>query len=87
MNTIQQLRAQAVAAGNLVDTPQQKIVKEETCIRIVPAEPDVITCHSMIRKLSSGAYEPYGTYLAPVLTFGLALRSAPGSTTMRLAAA
>ena len=40
MNTIQQLRSQAIAAGNLVDCPQQRIVKEESCIRIVPAEPD-----------------------------------------------
>ena len=42
MNTIQQLRVQAIAAGTLVDCPQQRVVKERDCIRIVPAEPDLI---------------------------------------------
>jgi hypothetical protein len=42
MNTIQGLRAQAIAAGNLIDTPQQRVVKEESCIRILPAQPEVI---------------------------------------------
>ena len=42
MNTIQQLRAQARAAGTLVDTPQQKVVEEQSNIRIVPAEPERI---------------------------------------------
>ena len=42
MNTIQQLRAQARAAGTLVDTPQQKVVEEKSNIRIVPAEREVI---------------------------------------------
>jgi hypothetical protein len=42
MNTIQQLRARAIAAGNLVDSPQQRIVREESCVRIVPAELDAI---------------------------------------------
>ncbi len=42
MNTIQGLREQARAAGNLVDTPQQKIVVEQEVIRIVPADPEVI---------------------------------------------
>jgi Protein of unknown function (DUF3300) len=66
MNTIQHLRAQAIAAGNLVDTPQQRIVKEETCIRIVPAEPDVIYVPR---------YDPQVVYaqpyLGPALTFGV----------------
>jgi len=42
MNTIQRLRAQARAAGLLEDTPQQKVVMQDTHICIVPAEPDVI---------------------------------------------
>ena len=42
MNAIQQLRAQARAAGTLVDTPQQKVVEEKSDIRIVPAEREVI---------------------------------------------
>ena len=42
MNSIQALRAEAIAAGSLKDTPQQRVVREKTCVRIVPAEPDVI---------------------------------------------
>jgi hypothetical protein len=42
MNSIQQLRAQARAAGTLVDTPQQQVVMEDDNICIVPAQPDVI---------------------------------------------
>ena len=57
MNTIQQLRAQAIAAGNLIDTPQQKIVKEEDCIRIVPVEPEVIYVPR---------YDPDVVYVRPV---------------------
>lgn len=42
MNSIQGLRAEAKAAGNLRDTPQQQVVEEKTYIRIVPAQPEVI---------------------------------------------
>ena len=69
MNTIQQLRAQAIAAGNLVDTPQQRIVKEESCVRIVPAEPEVIY---VPRYDPEVVYvQPYEPYLGPALTFGV----------------
>jgi Protein of unknown function (DUF3300) len=69
MNTIQQLRAQAIAAGNLVDTTQQRIVKEESCVRIVPAEPEVIY---VPRYDPEAVYvRPYEPYLGPALTFGV----------------
>ncbi len=42
MESIQQLRAKARALGNLNDTPQQKIVQDDTYIRIIPAEADYI---------------------------------------------
>ncbi|HXC02071.1 MAG TPA: DUF3300 domain-containing protein [Opitutaceae bacterium] len=42
MNSIQQLRARARAAGTLVDTPQQQVVMEDDKICIVPAQPEVI---------------------------------------------
>ncbi|MDB6140709.1 MAG: hypothetical protein JWO94_3781, partial [Verrucomicrobiaceae bacterium] len=42
MEAIQELRAKAKSVGNLVDTPQQRIVQEDNDIRIVPAEPDYI---------------------------------------------
>ena len=44
MNSVQRLRTGALAAGNLFDTPQQTIIKEETSIRIVPTEPESIDC-------------------------------------------
>ena len=72
MNAIQQLRSQAIAAGNLVDGPQQRIVKEESCIRIVPAEPDVIYVPRYDPEVVYvEPYEPYGPYFAPAVTFGI----------------
>ena len=69
MNTIQQLRAQAIAAGNLTDCPQQRIVKEENCIRIVPAEPEVIY---VPRYDPEVVYvQPYPAHVGPALSFGV----------------
>jgi hypothetical protein len=42
MDAIQQLRAQAASVGNLVDSPQQTIVEDDSYIRIVPADPEYI---------------------------------------------
>ncbi len=42
MEAIQELRAKAREMGNLVDTPQQRIVQDDAAIRIVPAEPEYI---------------------------------------------
>jgi hypothetical protein len=42
MAAIQQLRAQAIAQGNLVDTPQQVVVQDAGVIAIEPANPEVI---------------------------------------------
>jgi hypothetical protein len=42
MKSIQQMRARAVAAGTLVNTPQQQVDDEGDDIRIVPAQPDTI---------------------------------------------
>ncbi len=67
MAAIQALREQAKAAGNLVDSPQQKVVEEEDNIRIVPADPEVIYVPQ---------YDPQVVYVqsyssVPVLTFGI----------------
>ncbi|MCX6969635.1 MAG: DUF3300 domain-containing protein [Verrucomicrobia bacterium] len=67
MAAIQALREQAKAAGNLVDSPQQKVVEEEETIRIVPADPQVIYVPQ---------YDPQVVYVqsystVPVLTFGI----------------
>ncbi|HEY5705537.1 MAG TPA: DUF3300 domain-containing protein [Terrimicrobiaceae bacterium] len=69
MNTIQQLRAQAIAAGNLVDSPQQRVVKEEDYVRIVPAEPDVMYVPRYDPEVVYA--QPYAPYLGPALTFGV----------------
>ena len=73
MNSIQQLRAQAIAAGNLVDTPQQTIVKEvveeETRVRIVPAEPEVIYVPQYDPEVVY--VQPYAPDFGPVVTFGV----------------
>jgi hypothetical protein len=75
MNTIQELRAQAIAAGTLVDSPQQRIVKEESCIRIVPAEPDVIYVPQYDPEVIYA--QPYEPYLGPALSFGIGFAVGP----------
>ena len=67
MNTLQALREQARAAGNLQDTPQQRVVVEDDYIRIVPADPQVIFVPQ---------YDPEVIYVEsyspmPLLTFGV----------------
>lgn len=68
MKSIQQLRAQARAAGTLVDTPQQKVVMEDGVITIVPAQPDAIYVPQYDPDL---VYEVPVDYTGPFLTFGI----------------
>jgi len=42
MNAVQRLRTRAMAAGSLVDSPQQTVLVSPAAIRIVPAQPEVI---------------------------------------------
>ena len=42
MDAVQQVRAQAQAAGNLETTKEQKVVVEKEVVKIVPADPEVI---------------------------------------------
>ena len=69
MNAIQQLRAQAQAAGNLVDTPQQVVVKEKTFIRIVPAEPEYLYVPQYDPEIVY--VQPYSQDYGPLVTFGI----------------
>jgi hypothetical protein len=69
MKSVQQLRAQAKAAGTLVDTPQQTVVVADSNIVIQPAQPNVIYVPQ---------YDPAVVYVTPVyaypgpfITFGL----------------
>ena len=67
MNSIQALRAEAIAAGNLTDTPQQRVVREKTCVRIVPAEPEVIYVPQYDPEVVY--VQPYSEDVGPLLTF------------------
>ncbi|MEO6848434.1 MAG: DUF3300 domain-containing protein, partial [Chthoniobacterales bacterium] len=68
MNAIQSLRTQAKTAGNLTDTPQQKVVMEKEIIRIVPAQQEVIY---VPRYNPNIIYtQPYAEGVNPLLTFG-----------------
>jgi hypothetical protein len=71
MQAVQRLRAQARAAGTLVDTPQQLVIAEPEVIRIVPAQPETIYVPY---------YEPALVFLpepvwygSPRVTFGVGL--------------
>jgi hypothetical protein len=88
MNTIQQLRAQARAAGTLIDTPQQKVVEDQSYIRIVPAEPEVIYVPQYDPEVvyvesyepyPYGGYESYSytPYWGSALTFGIGFAVGP----------
>jgi Protein of unknown function (DUF3300) len=68
MNSIQGLRAEAKAAGNLTDTPHQRVIQEESGIRIVPAQPDVIYVPQYDPDVVY--VRPYSQNVGPLLTFG-----------------
>ena len=67
MNSIQALRAEAIAAGNLTDTQQQRVVREKSCVRIVPAEPEVIYVPQYDPEVVY--VQPYSEDVGPLLTF------------------
>lgn len=66
MDSIQRLRAQAMAEGNLVSTPEQQVIEEGGIISIVPVEPEVIYVPQ---------YDPMVVYFEPpsygFITFGI----------------
>ena len=68
MNSIQRLRAEAIATGNLTNSPQQHVVQEESVIRIVPAQPDVIYVPQYDPDVVY--VQPYSQNVGPLLTFG-----------------
>jgi hypothetical protein len=70
MDAIQRLRAEAVAAGNLVSTPQQQVVDDDGVISIVPAEPAMIYVPSY-DPLAAYLENPYPSY--GLITFGIGL--------------
>jgi Protein of unknown function (DUF3300) len=69
MKSIQQLRAEARAAGTLVDTPQQQVDVEGDDIRVVPAQPGTIYVPEYDPDMVYGD-SPDG-YAGPLVTFGV----------------
>jgi len=69
MAAIQKLRTQARTAGNLTDTPQQKVVVREEIIRIVPADPEVI--YVPLYDPEVIYVQTYQPSYPPLLTFGV----------------
>ncbi len=69
MDSIQRLRAQAQALGNLQTTPQQNVVVQAGTIEILPANPQVI--YVPVYQPAVVYYQrPYG---APFIYFGIGL--------------
>ena len=68
MQSIQQLRAKARAAGTLVDSPQQQIDMEGDDIRIVPAQPDTIYVPEYDPDT---IYDDSGGDVGPYITYGI----------------
>jgi hypothetical protein len=67
MASIQRLRAEASALGNLQSTPQQQVITDDSNIEIVPADPQVI--YVPVYQPAQVYYDaPYG---APFITFGI----------------
>jgi hypothetical protein len=68
MNSVQRLRAKAVAAGTLVNTPQQDIVNDGGMIEILPAAPQTIYVPEYDPDI---VYAPPAGYTEPWITFGV----------------
>src|SRR5205823_5415947 len=68
MNTVQRLRAKAIAARTLVSTPQQQIVNDNGMIEIVPVAPDTIYVPEYDPDI---IYAPPANYNQPWITFGV----------------
>lgn len=67
--SVQNLRSQAKAIGNLNDTPQQVIVVEKEVIKIMPANPQVIYVPTYTTVVYTTPYNP----AAPIIAFGAGL--------------
>jgi hypothetical protein len=61
MDSVQRLRKQAQAAGNLKTSEQQKVIVEQSAIQIVPANPQVVYVPTYNPTLVYGTW-PYPAY-------------------------
>ena len=69
LKAVQRLRSQALAAGTLINTPQQQIVREGEDICIVPAQPNVIYVPRYDPEVVYVRSTVY--YSEPLISFGL----------------
>jgi hypothetical protein len=69
MQAIQQLRAQAIAAGTLQSTPQQQVISQNGTIWIEPVNPQVLYVPQYDPSLVYSRQPGY--YPEPYLTFGI----------------
>lgn len=76
MQSIQRLRARALAAGALVSTPQQRVVVQGNTIEILPAESDWVYAPSYDTDVVYSD-EPYYGFGGPFMNFGPALEAGP----------
>jgi hypothetical protein len=73
MDSIQRLRAQAQALGNLASNPQENVVADDGTIEILPANPDVV--YVPVYAPDAVFAQPY--YGAPVFAFGVGIVLGP----------
>jgi hypothetical protein len=77
MDTVQQLRAKAQAAGNLDNTKEQQVIVEQQVIRIESASPQVIYVPTYNPTVVYGTWSypayPPPTYYPPGYAAGTAL--------------
>jgi hypothetical protein len=78
MGAVQNLRADALAAGTLINTPQQTVINDNGSIQIIPTNPDVLYAPSYNPDLVYTP-QPYdaGEAYAPEITFGPAVEVGP----------
>jgi hypothetical protein len=67
MKSVQQMRAKAIAAGTLVNTPQMQIDYEGNDIRLVPADPNTVY---VPEYNADDVYDVPEGYDGPFITFG-----------------
>ncbi len=69
MNSVQRLRAEAIAAKTLASTPQQDVVNDGGTVEILPAQPNVIYVPEYNPDV---VYVGAADYGGPFITFGVA---------------
>ena len=69
MDSVQSLRAQAIAAGTLLSTPQERVVYDDDLIDILPGQPDSIYVPVYDPQVVYSD-EPYYGYAGPFINYG-----------------